>query len=113
MTIKGRLRELSSRKNVAIATLHHGKTVEIEYRGNMEEIAKKPRSWSIRAITLFGASEFNAEKAMDGRWLHDTNYNVGKCVLRAAVADVIKSIRNDMGSSKPTHSIQLTIHVDV
>lgn len=112
MTTKGRLRELNSRHNVAIATVDHGKTVKIEYRGNMEEIAKKPRSWSIRAITLFGASEFNAEKAMDGRWLHDANYVIGKSVLKAAVADVIKSIRKDMGGSKPTHSIQLTIHVE-
>lgn len=113
MTTKGRLRELNSRNNVAIATLHHGLPVDIKYYGDMENIAKKPRSWSIRAITIFGATEFNAEKAMDGRWLHDSNYHVSKSILKKAIADVIKSIRHDMGTSKPTFSLQLTIHVNV
>lgn len=113
MTTKGRLRELESQDNYAVVKFDHGKDAEVEYRGEMQKIAKKPRCWNVTALVLLGAESINPENALSGRWLHHESYTVDKSSLAQAANSVKESIIEDLGKVKTTYAISLKIKVRI
>lgn len=112
MTVKGILKQMSSRRNAVVVILDHESDPNVTYHGEMERICAKPRKWLCDATVLMGAPEYTVESALVTGLIHRDTYEVDKCDLDDAISGVVGALRADMNSKKVTHSMQLIIKVN-